>query len=403
MTGSERAGVLVDVDDARTVGARLRQIRNSRKKGLRVVAGLSGISKSKLSQIERGERALDSRSDIVALANALQVAPSELTIIPEQLPTNGDSDAATNEIRHVFEAVLAGAPNGQVQSAEQLSARVSALGDLRQRCAYREMGVALPGLIADLHASIGAGHDDARLLRLAVLVHVLGTQTYLHIVRAPEDLRLVAVSLANGAAQRLDDPVSLGVAAFGFSGVLLASGSFDLAEGVVRRAGVTPGVDAELAGMLALSTSLTAAADKRPADVEAALDHAADLAEHTGEGNRFSLSFGPTNVTLWRITAALEAKDYQRTVALAETVTPERIQASSRRAGYWMNYGRALARVRRRDDAVLALRRAERISPDEVQRHPFVREVLGELLAKSRRDASGRELRGMAYRAGLPV
>jgi hypothetical protein len=225
----------------------------------------------------------------------------------------------------------------------------------------------------------------------------------LHIVRAPDDLRLVAASLANDAAQRLDDPVSLGVAAFSLSGVLLASGSFSLADGIVRRAGVTPGVDAELAGMLALSTSLTAAADKRSADVEAALDYAADLAERTGEGNRFSLSFGPTNVTLWRMTAALEGRDYERTVALAKTVIPERIQASSRRAGYWMNYGRALARVRRREDAVLALRRAEKISPDEVQRNPFVREVLGELLVRSRRDVSGRELRGMAYRAGLPV
>ncbi|MGH3684844.1 MAG: hypothetical protein ACRDRU_18555 [Pseudonocardiaceae bacterium] len=66
---------------------------------------------------------------------------------------------------------------------------------------------------------------------------------------------LVAASLYNDAARRLDEPVSLGVAAFGFSHVLLASGSFALAEDVVRRAGVTPGVDAELAGMLALSTS----------------------------------------------------------------------------------------------------------------------------------------------------
>ncbi len=154
-----------------------------------------------------------------------------------------------------------------------------------------------------------------------------------------------------------------------------------LADGIVRRAGVTPGVDAELAGMLALSMSLTAAADRRPTDVGATLDYAAELAERTGEGNRFSLSFGPTNVTLWRTTAALEANDYERTVALAETVIPERIRASSRRAGYWMNYGRALARVHRREDAVLALRRAEQISPDEVPRNPFVREVLGELLA----------------------
>jgi hypothetical protein len=52
---------------------------------------------------------------------------------------------------------------------------------------------------------------------------------------------------------------------------------------------------------------------------------------------------------------------------------------------------------------VVALRRAELISPHRIQHGPVVREVLAELLARSRRDATGRELRGMAYRAGLPV
>ena len=69
-----------------------------------------------------------------------------------------------------------------------------------------------------------------------------------------------------------------------------------------------------------------------------------------------------------------------------------------------MDYGRALARVRRRDDdAVMALRRAEELFPMRVLRNAFARDVVAELVARSRRDAVGRELRGMAYRAGLPV
>jgi hypothetical protein len=89
-------------------------------------------------------------------------------------PTNGDSDAATAKIRLVLQAVIGGAVNGAVQTAEQLSARVHAMGDLWQRCAHREMGATLPSLIADLHASIEAGRNDARLLRLAVPLHVVG-------------------------------------------------------------------------------------------------------------------------------------------------------------------------------------------------------------------------------------
>ncbi len=65
---------------------------------------------------------------------------------------------------------------------------------------------------------------------------------------------------------------------------------------------------------------------------------------------------------------------------------------------------RALTRLRgRHDDAVRALRTAEDIFPTNVRRDPMVRGVIVTLLPGARRDAVGRELRGMAYRAGLPV
>ena len=69
-----------------------------------------------------------------------------------------------------------------------------------------------------------------------------------------------------------------------------------------------------------------------------------------------------------------------------------------------MHYGRALARLRgRQDDAVMALRTAEDIFPTAVRRHPQARDAIATLLPRARRDATGMELRGLAYRAGLPV
>ena len=47
----------MDVGDARTIGRRLYEIRNSRRKLLRVVAGLAGMSTTQLWRIEHGERA----------------------------------------------------------------------------------------------------------------------------------------------------------------------------------------------------------------------------------------------------------------------------------------------------------------------------------------------------------
>ncbi|MBV9161153.1 MAG: hypothetical protein JO281_06295 [Pseudonocardiales bacterium] len=54
-------------------------------------------------------------------------------------------------------------------------------------------------------------------------------------------------------------------------------------------------------------------------------------------------------------------------------------------------------------DAALAFRRAERVSPHHLRQDLAARETLAELVARSRQDAVGRELRGMACRAGLPV
>ena len=153
--------------------------------------------------------------------------------------------------------------------------------------------------------------------------------------------------------------------------------------------------------------ALVAAADNRTGDAVAAMETAADLAVRFGETGEDPLgfAFGPTDVGLYRMTTALEAGEPDRAVSVAQTIQPQRHPFKTRQSAYWMDYGRALARVPRRgDDAVMALRKAERLFPIQVQRNPFVREALGELLTRTRRDSpAGRELRRMAYRAGLPV
>jgi hypothetical protein len=66
--------------------------------------------------------------------------------------------------------------------------------------------------------------------------------------------------------------------------------------------------------------------------------------------------------------------------------------------------GRGLASVRGREaQAVEALRRAEVLAPHRTRTNPFVRETVTELLRRARREAVGRELRGMAYRMGIGV
>ncbi|MGH3865229.1 MAG: helix-turn-helix domain-containing protein [Pseudonocardiaceae bacterium] len=398
----------MDVDeDTRTIGARLRQIRKSRRKSLVVVAGLAGMSKSQLSRIERGEIALDRRSEIVALANALGISPSEVTRLPMPTPGNGDVDAGVKALRLTIQRVSFESPGGHVVPVEALRERVHSVLAAQSRCEDQAVGAALPALVADLHTSIAAGRDVAQLLSMTVLVHVKGTRGWLGSAGTNDDLCFDAVRLGREAARELGEPAALAVAAFGSANGLIASGDFDLARIELDRLDLAPTNPAteQLAGLLAVTRSLLAAARKEPNEVDGPLEMAAELAERTGERNAYYMGFGPASVGVWRMSVALESGDHSRAAAVAETIRPESLATPHRRADYWVGYGRALARLRgRQDEAVLAFRRAEKISSSKVLRNSFARDVIGELLARSRRDSPAeRELRGMAYRAGLPV
>ncbi|MGH3917425.1 MAG: helix-turn-helix domain-containing protein [Pseudonocardiaceae bacterium] len=394
-----------DTEEARRIGRRLWQIRKDRGKSLRVIGGLAGLSASSLSRIENGLRPLDSRSEVVALANALGVAPSELTRVPEPTPGNGEG-AAVKAVRRALIAVSRDDPVGHVVPVDVLRTRVAAVVAAKGNCDHEQVGRELPELIRDLHTSIAAGRNVAELLVVAVMLHVQGTHGWLSHMGASMDLGWQAAVLARQAAHEHGGSEVLGVAAFGAANGLLAAGEFDTAQAELDSVIVsTTSRGAEqLAGMLALSRSLIAAADNRVGDVDAPLSYAAELAARTGEGNAYAMGFGPTNIGVWRMSILLEKHHYAHAVSVAEGLRPELLRVTTRQAAYWADYGRALARIRgRQDDAVRALRKAELISPARVQRHPFTRDALAELLVRSRRGPVGRELRAMAYRAGLPV
>src|SRR5262249_8200281 len=189
---------------------------------------------------------------------------------------------------------------------------------------------------------------------------------------------------------------------------LLHSGAFELAQAEFDALTMPP-TTAETAGLVGQITAERAGSawlNGRPGDVATLLDAVEELASRfgaAGEVDSVGYVCGPVDAANIRMYWTLEAGDADQVASIARGVDPERHPFTVNRAHYWALYGRALARLRgRRDDAVDALRRAEQIHPQRVQRDPFIREVLAEMLARSQRDAGGRELRGMAYRAGLP-
>ncbi|WP_054056069.1 helix-turn-helix domain-containing protein [Alloactinosynnema sp. L-07] len=384
------------------IGYRLREIRHARRKSLEVVAGLAGISPSYLSRLESGKRALDRRSLIVALATALDVAPTEITTVALAAPGDVEEERSLGPVRTALQAASYGEAMGQVRPLDELRDRVASVLDDQQSCEFALVGAALPGLINDLYTTLVTGTGDQAILRLLVLTQVQGTQGWLGDIGASLDLAWQASILAKRASDRLDEPLYRAVSGFGTAFGLIGAGGFDLAERVLADADPGRGGPAEMqaGGMLALAGSLVAAA--KGEDVDARLDYAADLALHVGDGNEFWFGFGPSNVGVWRMAVALESGRHEDAIHIAEQLDPAALRSPTRRSAYWRDYGRALAKIpSRRADAVMMLRAAERISPARIHRHPFTRAAIGELLAHARDDAIGREIRAMAYRAGV--
>ncbi|HEY2762504.1 MAG TPA: helix-turn-helix transcriptional regulator [Pseudonocardiaceae bacterium] len=68
-------------DTRRALGLRIRRLRHARNKSLAVISGMAGMSSSTLHHVEHGRRDL-TLSEIAALANALQIDPKKLIILP---------------------------------------------------------------------------------------------------------------------------------------------------------------------------------------------------------------------------------------------------------------------------------------------------------------------------------
>ncbi|MGH3887774.1 MAG: helix-turn-helix domain-containing protein [Pseudonocardiaceae bacterium] len=398
----------MDIDDERTIGWRLWRVRDARGKSLRVIAELAGMSKATLSRIERGERS-PTLNEIVALADALQISVSELTRLPVPAPANGHTDSTIEAIGLALDAIDVDQPGGLVLPVAVLRDQVADIHRHGRACQFAKVATDLPGLIRDLHTTLATGTDHGELLELAVYLHVHATRSWLRHAAAPAHLLRRVVFLARRLAQERGEVTTLAVAGVGVVDVLRRGGALDLAQAELDATTVPP-TTAGTAGLIGVLTSkhaLIAALARRPGDVAAPMDAAAELADRfgaTGEIGSLGFLYPPAAVGKERMWLALETGEPDRAVSIAQDVDPGQLSFPVNRAQYWIDRGRASARLRgRHDDAVRALRTAESIFPTKVHRDAMVRDVFVVLLRHSRRNAVGQELQAMARRAGLSV
>ncbi|MGH3870499.1 MAG: helix-turn-helix domain-containing protein [Pseudonocardiaceae bacterium] len=402
-------------DEWRDVARRLRELRAWRRTSLKVIAELAGISESHLSRLERGERRLDKRSTIAALAAALEVSPSELIGQPVRWedPAMAEAQATIPALRLALVGTELGqSGTGSARPVGDVVAEVDRCVALRTTCDFAAMGAMLPGLLADLYATVTVARDEERTVVLGQLIRALNSAMTLAHAFGYADLAYLVTERSAQAADDLGDPAWSAIAAFSRVHALLPLGGHDQAYALAARAtdaarSVTGEVSASPAlagyGALCMVSALAAAVTGRTGESDTRLAEAAAVAVRTGETGPDVAYFGPTNVAMYRMTSALERGDIDLAVELAGSVQPAHIASPERRAKHWLDTGRALTALRGREaDAVAAFQRSETLAALRLRSNIYAREAITSLLPRVRRDtAVGCELHGIAYRMGL--
>ncbi|GII05754.1 helix-turn-helix domain-containing protein [Planobispora takensis] len=396
-------------DHDRRIGDRVRRARRVRRLSIETLAGLCNRSSGWLSEVERGLRPLDRRSDIAALASALQVDPADL--FGESRPPIATEPEGVAQLRTLLhDTALDDPPDVPARPLAVLAELTTAsIAGYRRQADYASLTRQAASVLAELHVHANTGTEDDRMTALRLIVELATSAAFCVRHLGAVDLAWIAADRARQAAAALDDPVYIGAAWFGRA---LARPSAGTAR-PVRLAGqaadrIQPHLSSgdafghQVYGMLHLTAALADQIHGTDPGVRAHLEEAERIAGLVGERVGAWQSFGPANVQVWRAALDIEAGRPGQALALIPQIDTRPL-GRNRRAALLMEVARAHAMLGRRhtEQAALHLRDAEKLAPERVRHNPLAIELVADLVDHCQRTAVGEVLRGLAYRMNL--
>lgn len=397
-----------DTGPINNVGGSLRRLRRWRGMDQATLSGLVGRSQGWVSRVESGRLRLDRQTDIEAVAEALQVHPSDITGRPH-LPGPGRAWPIEALIPAVRVALVDDVFDAQLRPVVELERRVKALARLMwQDGDLAGLAAALPELLGDVRlASMDSVADDDRRRALQLLSVVCSVAFPMLKNLGHTDLALVASTRSVAAAEELGDPLWRAYAGFRRSHALIPAGSPTRALAVIGKAvdELQPHVTDEPAilrmyGMAHLTAALWASRAGESDTTAAHMVEAQQAAGRVGtDGEWFDITFGPAQVAIHHVGNAARLGEGGQVEELASKVDTTGIRGVHL-AMFAANVGHGLGQVHRGDEAVRAFRRAERLSPQRMRTSQHFRSLVLDTFGQPMRPASLRDLRGLAYRTG---
>ncbi|GGZ67070.1 helix-turn-helix domain-containing protein [Streptomyces echinoruber] len=373
-------------------GARIAEQRKLARLTQRQLADRLPYSYSLLTQVECGAR--PATADFVAAcAKALNVDVTVLTGQP--YVTELQRDRLAELVRPIRESLdlydLGPNPDLTVRPAEQLIAGAGTLCEEVRATHLRKAARDLPGLIAELtHTAWSTPSTEL----WQALASAYRTAHDISVKLGYYDLSAVALDRMDWAAQRASNACLAAVRQYMRALMYFREGEYRIGQrlvasghSVVAQADKTREALA-VTGQLHLGASVISARAEDAAAVKVHIGEARRIAKRIGDASDVHwLSFGPTNVDLHEMSAAVEMRQYDDALKKARKISkalPSRL-ATSRRAHFLIDRARTEMETGNTEDALKSLVEARRVAPEQTRYHPAARETITGLVHLSRR------------------
>jgi transcriptional regulator with XRE-family HTH domain len=394
-----------------TIGDRIAWYRRRRGMSQEVLAGIVGRTPDWLSKIENKRIDLDRLSVIRSLAEALDVTLGDLLGEPTLLEWSQES--GTRTVAAVREALLnyrqlspfTPAPAPEPLDVGALEAQVNAVWNAYQESRYGYVTARIPDLIASANTASQALTDHLQERAFALLGLSYQATAVLLTKLGEADLAWIAAERGLTAAQRSGDTVIIGSLLRSVVHTLLSAGRFTEATQLTSDAAahLQPGLaDAgpeylSVYGTLLLAGSIAAARADNRGQAGEFLSEADDTARRLGrDGNHLWTAFGPTNVSIHRVTTAMDLGDIEYAIDLGPRVNTSNMPIE-RQVRHAIEVARAFTARNRGSEALGALLDAEQIAPEQVRHHAIGRQTVQTLMRRGK-GKPGFQLAGLAQR-----
>ncbi|KRV47699.1 DNA-binding protein [Wenjunlia vitaminophila] len=372
------------------VGTRIAEYRKRARLTQRELAQRIPYSYSLLHQVERGHKSAS--PDLVsAVAKALRVDVTALTGQPYVAELQQDRlEGMIRPIRESLDLYDLGAD--PELAPRPVTTLVSEADDLCRQVRATHLhraAAALPGLIAEITTAacrtpctevwqaLGSAYRTAHDVAVKLGFY---------------DLSTIALDRMGWAAERASDPLLAAVRQYMRALVYFREGEHTvglrlvaLGHDMVRQAEVTR-ASLAVAGQLHLGATVIAARARRADDVRTHLREATGHARRTGEAMHVHwLSFGPTNVAVHEVSAAVEMHQYGQALGKAARIALPHGWPMSRRSHFYIDRARSEMETGHTESALGSLVTARRLAPQQTRYHPGARETIKALLHMQRR------------------